>query len=468
MTRSREGLWEALQDWRLRGRLWAHVPAHRGGAGAPVSGRSLLDLRLDATELPELDDLSQPTGVIAAAQKRAAAYYGAAAAHFLVGGVTAGLQAAILATVGPGETLVLPRTAHRSVLAGLILTGARPRFVWPVLDPTFGLPLGVLPDVWSEALPGATAVLTVDPSYHGVATDIKALAEAAHAQGLPLIVDAAHGATFGQEPSLPASALAQGADIVVLGLHKSGGSPTQTALLLVQGELVDRDRLRESLNLIQTSSPSYVLLAGLDLTVRWWPTAGKRSLRRSLETARVLRERSPWPVFAPQLGANGVSGWDPTRLTLRVSVGGWEGPAALERLRELGVEPEYADLENVLFCLGLGAGRREGERLRRAWEELGYRGPALDPPRAPTAWPVAVLGPREAHFARAEEIPLAGASGRILARSLVPYPPGSPVLYPGEVLSLDWEQYLRELLRKGRTVRGLGSGETVRVVSDGG
>lgn len=463
----RAPLYEALADYVARHPVVFHVPGHKQGRGAPPALRAALGeqgLALDLTEAPGLDDLHAPAGCIAEAQALAAAAFGAGRSHFLVGGTTAGLHALILAACRPGDTILVPRHAHRSVLGGLILAGARPHYLRPDVDPDLDLPLGVAPSELAAALgaaPGARAVLLVHPTYHGVPAALPDLIALAHGRGLPVLVDEAHGAHFAFHPALPISALQAGADATVQSLHKTGGSLTQSSLLhLGQHSRLDPQRVQDMLRLVQSTSPSYLLLASLDLARRELALNGREQWERALATAAHARRRLGLVVWD-------VPGADPTRLVLDVRRWRLSGPAAAAQLWRQGVAVELAGQQYVLVILGPTDGPAEVERLAAALDGLeAADGQVLRP--GPPPWPEVILTPREAFLSEQEPVALAQARGRIAAELVAPYPPGIPVLAPGERITADVITYLCRCRSAGLHLQGpadpaLG---TIRVVRE--
>lgn len=450
---SRTPLFAALKAYAARVRAPLHVPGHKMGRGAPAEWREFLGpnaLAIDLTEAPGLDDLHAPEGVIAEAQELAARAFGAWRSYFLVGGTTAGLHALILAACRPGEAIAVPRNAHRSVLGALILAGARPRWVRVAFDPELGIATGpVLPSL-KEALPGAAAAVLVHPTYYGITGDTAAAIDLIHRAGLPALVDEAHGAHFPFHPSLPPPALQLGADGVVQSLHKTGGSLTQSSLChLGHGSRIAPERLQEMLRLVQTTSPSYLLMASLDLARRELALAGRAAWDRTLELAWEARRRID---AIPGLRVRPTD--DPTKLLIDVRGRGTSGFRAAEWLwEEAGVAVEAAGLTYLLAVLSPGDSREEIECLVAGLERLPAEGgvPAL-PPEPP--WPEVVLPPREAYLARKERVPLHQAEGRVAAELVAPYPPGIPVVAPGERLTREVLDYLRHAVRAGWHLQG--------------
>lgn len=448
-----------------------HVPGHRQGRAAPGALRRLIGpgLRADLTEAPGLDDLHAPAGAIERAHRLLARAFGAGASFFLVGGTTAGIQALLLAAGPPGSRVVVPRHSHRSVLAGLVLAGHEPVYVRPTYDPDLDLPLGVPPAALDQALaacPGAVAVLAVHPTYHGVPAQVAELAAVAHRHGVPLLVDEAHGAHFAFHPALPEAALAAGADASVQSLHKTGGSLTQSSVLhLAAGSPLPPDRVRELLALVQSSSPSYLLMVSLDLARRDLALYGRARWERALETAARVR-RAVGRIRG--LRVPEIPGADPTRILVDVRGRKLSGPQAARALWRRGVAVELAGPGYVLLVLGPGTGRDDVARLLAALADLpeGRRAPERlgEPP-----WPQVALPPREALLGPRRRVPLRDARGQVAAEAVIPYPPGIPAVAPGEVLTPEVLEYLARLRRAGAHLQGASDPrlESVAVVDQG-
>ena len=311
---------DALIHCATRQNAAFYTPGHKRGQGITDRHRQLFGdaaFRTDLPELPELDNLFAPEGVILQAQQLAAAAFGAEQTWFLANGSTCGIEAAILATCGPGDKLILPRNVHSSAISGLILSGAIPVYVQPSYSGQWGISLGVSPSTIEAALvahPDVKAVLIVSPTYQGVCSDLRAIAHLTHTYDIPLIVDEAHGPHFAFHPDLPDSALSTGADIAVQSTHKVLSAFTQAAMLQVQGDRIDRIRLSQSLQLTQSTSPSYLLLGSLDAARYQMATAGKELMSKTLAIAERARRE------VKQLsGLNVLHSDDRTRLSVDVS-----------------------------------------------------------------------------------------------------------------------------------------------------
>ncbi|MBT9317532.1 aminotransferase class I/II-fold pyridoxal phosphate-dependent enzyme [Leptothoe spongobia] len=418
-----------------------YTPGHKGGHGISQLHRAVFGddiFRVDVPELPELDDLFAPESVILEAQCLAAQAFGAEQTWFLVNGSTCGIEAALLATCGPGDRVIVPRNAHQSVLSGLILSGAMPVWIAPVYSSDWQLFLGMRADEIAAALqryPGVKAVVVVSPTYEGVCSDIEAIANVVHGYGVPLIVDAAHGPHFAFHEGLPPSALSSGADVVIHSAHKVLAAFTQAALLHVQGDRCDRARLSQALRMTQSSSPSYLLLGSLDAARHQMANQGQGLMEQTLTLAQLARQQlhaSPLPVL--DVGDGGVFQQDLTRLTVDVSAMDTTGFAADTWLHERGVTAELPTLHQLTFIVSLGNSAADIERLVQGLRQL----PATGRAAKSQLWldmPMAGVSPRDAFFAPTEVCAIEHAIGRLSADTVCIYPPGIPNLMPGEPIT---------------------------------
>lgn len=449
-------LFDALQEYARRTPAIFHVPGHKQGRWAPAEWRQLLGpqaLGIDLTEAPGLDDLHAPEGVIAQAQALAADAFGAAASHFLVGGTTAGIQALLLTACQPGDTVLVPRHAHRSILGGLIMAGLKPAWIQPDWADGLDIALGLSPAAIRQAIadhPGARALVLVHPTFYGVASSLQESIRAAHDAGLIVVTDEAHAAHFSFAPGMPVPALRAGVDGTVQSLHKTGGSLTQSAIChLAQNSQLGAPRLQEMLRLVQTTSPSYLLMASLDVARRHLVQQGAAQWATAVETANQLRERlgalafpTPYPYVQ-----------DPTKLVIDTRPLGLTGFAAANQLWEQGIAVESAGYGFILAVITPGDRPSELERFERAVQGLRAEGPAPGYLGRP---PVseALQTPREAYLGRKEPVPLASAVGRMAAEMVAPYPPGIPVLVPGERITADTLAYLGRAVETGHHLQG--------------
>lgn len=484
-------LLERLHSVAQRQRAAFHTPGHKQGQGASTLLVKLLEdgiLRADLPELPELDNLFAPEAVIQQAQALAAEAFGAEQTWFLANGSTCGIEAAVLATCNPGDRLILPRNVHQSAIAALILSGAVPIWVEPDYDSAWNLASCVSPMTIRTALdahPDAKAVLVVSPTYHGICGDLASIAQIAHERHVPLLVDEAHGAHFAFHPDLPCSALAAGADLTVQSIHKTLSSLTQSAMLHVQGVRIDRDRLSKALQLVQSTSPSYLLLASLDAARQQMATEGYALMQHTLQLAdhaKMQLKQIPELAVLTSDRARPTSGFfalDPTRLTADVTGLGISGFAADQILdQDFNVTAELPGLTCLTFILTLGNTLEDVDRLVVAFQtvaksqasgvkqQISKRAPVLFAPALRPLSYVPSLSPREAFFSTTVTLPARESVNQISAELVCPYPPGIPVLLPGEVTTSDAICYLQEILANGGILSGCAdpSLDTLKVV----
>jgi lysine decarboxylase len=380
-------------------------------------------------------------GVLADAEARAARLWDAHTCRFSVGGSTHGNQALALAVARPGDSVIVSRTLHRSLLLGFVLAGLVPVWVRPEVDPDDGLPRGV-PVAGVEAAlaahPEVRAVFVGDPSYVGTLSDVHALAEVAHGHGIPVVVDAAWGAHFGFHDALPAHALALGADALVTSAHKMLPAYSQAALVLARTDRIDRDRLDRAFEATHTTSPAGAILASVDAARALLERDGERILGRLVETVAAARRRLGAIDGLRILSGPGV---DPTKLVLGLAGTGADGVAVERDLIAAGMPVEMADRDTIAAIVTMADPRATVDAFVDAVAASidRRRGPARGA-AVGAAWavePVMVLPPRDAFFASPERVDIAAAIGRVSAELVAPYPPGIPVLAPGELVTED-------------------------------
>ncbi len=424
---------EALQK-QLPSRHRFHVPAH---CVLPHQYWS----RYDLTELPGLDYLYQPRGCIAAAQELAASVFRAGKTFFLVNGSSAGLIASILAFCRPGETLLLGRNSHRSVAAGLILSGARPKFI-PVAEGPAGIPLNIKIADAARALKcsaAARGLLVTSPNYWGVGSALTALTALLQQRGIPLLVDEAHGGHFIFHEAFPVSAARAGATLWVNSGHKTLGALTPGAYLHVRENIPEMRKLEEALSMLQTASPPYPVLLSLDLARGWLEKCGHSAFNAALETAiKLKRAISESRVFQclEQQELPPEMQLDPLRLTIYWHRFPLTGYQLCELLHERGIEIEMAGTAYIVAMVHPGLSADAATSLLRALQDLEKRFGTGSPIRPPDPYPLPalILTPREAATAKTRMVPLREAAGLIAAQLVTPFPPGVPVLYPGELI----------------------------------
>ena len=480
---------DALVSYADRNPGRVHVPGHKGGPGADPALREAIGDRALRLDIPSgiegIDVGPDPYATpFQLSQRLAAEAWGARRSWFLMNGGSNGNHAICLALAHGGGRVIVQRNVHSSMIDGLILSGLRPRFVAPELDPELGVPHCLTPESLDRALeaePEAAAVIVVSPTYFGAVADIAALAEVAHGRGIPLVCDEAWGAHLRFSSKLPASALESGADVVLSSTHKIAGSITQSAILHVGhcGDRVDDLIVDRSVTLVESTSPNALLTASLDATRRQAAIHGEELLGETVESLARLRERiravPGLDVLDERIvGRGGVHAYDPTRLVVDVRGLGATG----HRVAHVVLEQDDINLElfaeNVVVAVfGIGeraevTGARLVDALEHAAERIGEEEHEPLPPFAePPPWGPTVLSPREAFLGGHEIVPFDDAEGRIVAESLAAYPPGVPNVLPGEVLTRPTLDYIAETVAQGGLVRGASdrSLQTIRVVA---
>src|SRR3954463_15566137 len=463
---------DAVVAYGFRGPGRFHVPGHKGGEGADPGLRQAIGDNALLIDIPQdihgIDLGPEPTPYQQAEQLAADAH-GAARTWFLTNGATQGNHALALALAPLGSRVVVQRNSHASLVDGLVLSGGLPAFVAPEYDDELGMAHGVKAESLSAVLerhPDAAAAFVVSPTYYGMAADVAGCAEVAHAAGVPLVVDQAWGPHFGFHPDLPPGALSQGADAALTSTHKIVGSLTQSAMLHVAPTgRIDPARVARTVRLSRSTSPSALLMSSLDAARRQLAVHGEALLHDTLAASRRVREllaRTPDGAGVGEGlgGPPGVAGWDPLRLVLDVRQTGLSGYAVAEALRDAyDVQPELATHATLVFILGMGQPVPDLDRLAGDVDETVKRvtrpgtGQALVRSTASLLHET-VVSPREAFLGASERVPVDDAVDRVSAESIAGYPPGIPALLPGERITAEVVDYLRELVAAGARLHG--------------
>lgn len=449
-------------------RVSFHVPGHKYGQAQQRGGYSPDPCYgLDTTEIPGTDNLHDPEEMILAAQERASGFYRSRESFYLVNGSTSGVLAMLLAALNPGDKVLMGRDCHQSAFHGAWLAQAEIVWLMPAYDDSTLMNLGIGTETVRQALeahPDAKALLVTYPTYFGLCTDLQAVAALCRARGVLLLVDEAHGAHLPLSPSLPMTALAAGADLCVQSTHKTLPALTQSAMLHVGSGRVDRERLRWMLRMVQTSSPSYLLMRSLDQAVALATDWGPGEMERLLADIDRLQERlAPVPDLLSGrqtwCGRGAVVAADPTKLILKGPALGLSGPALSEALRGFGIQMELSTPWYTLGVATIGNGSADIRSLGDALLQLAATAPqglaALPEPLALPELPDRVMSWRNAAARPRETVSLSECIGRTAAAMVTPYPPGIPVLMPGERITESAAVYLEACLRTGISVIGL-------------
>jgi arginine/lysine/ornithine decarboxylase len=470
----RTPLFDALVALAEAKKVSFHTPGHKSGKGISTRFRKFVGSKIftiDLTTLDEVDCLQKPVGVIKEAQELAAEAHGADRSFFLVNGTTVGNHAMVLSTVRPGDEVLVARNAHKSILAGIVLSGATPRFFLPSFDPELGIAANVSAEAAQAAMrvfPRARVVALTSPNYYGIAADTPTIIAAAKRHGRVVIVDEAHGPHLHFHPALPPSAVDAGADLAVQSTHKIVGGMTQASMLHATGTGVDPERVAGVLQMLQSTSPSYILMASLDLARMQMATEGRKLLGKAIELAEEARARINRIPGLRCLDATQVKEWgdlslDVTKLTISVTDLGLTGYAASGLLNtEFDIQVEMADLFNLLVIVSIGDRRDDLDRLVRGLESLAHRRQAsgAGSPRPLALIPPLqearlVCSPRDAYFGPHAYVPLSEAGGRVSCDIVTVYPPGIPILVPGEQITRDAVEYLEFLGGHGARIDGV-------------
>lgn len=446
-----------------------HMPGHKNGRLFDrfnyKNFKEMLPY-LDTTEIPGTDNLHNPKEIIKKAQLKASEIFNCEETFFLVNGSTAGIYSMIMAATSPGDMLIVNRNCHQSVINAMILGNCSPIFINPEMDIHQGFALGITPDKVEAALkahPEAKAVIITYPTYHGVACDLKKIAETVHKYDKILLVDEAHGAHLGLSDKLPPTALACGADAVVQSTHKTLPAFTQSAMLHIQGSRIDREKLRFMLKLHQSSSPSYLLMASLDLALMIYDTQGKYLMESLLELVEDFNFKANKQgilcTHKHTVGHGGIYAIDPTKLWLSLQHKNITGYQLDKRLREeYAIQMELSNFYGTLAIATIGNIRGDFDRLLRAMEAISKipgNTKLKDLPPFTFRVPEAAYSPRQAVYMPKRQIPLEESEGCVSGEYVIPYPPGIPLLVPGEVINHEIVQYIKIMLKEGMEIIGL-------------
>ena len=459
-------MYEALETFRNMRVVPFDVPGHKRGRGNPELTRFLGQqcVGIDVNSMKPLDNLCHPISVIHEAEDLAADAFGAEHAFLMVGGTTSAVQSMVLAVCKQGDEIILPRNVHRSVINALVLCGAIPVYVNPDVDKRIGISLGMQREKVRKAIeehPNAVAVFVNNPTYYGVCSDLRAIVDMAHEAGMLCLADEAHGTHFYFGENLPVSAMAAGADMSSVSMHKRGGSLTQSSFLLA-GPNVNEGYIRQIINLTQTTSASYLLMSSLDISRRNLALRGKRIFEQVCEMANYAREEinqiGGYYAFGKELiNGDSVFDFDPTKLSVHTLDLGLAGIEVYDILRDdYDIQIEFGDLGNILAYLSIGDRVQDLERLVSALAEIRrlFKKDPTGMLSQEYIEPDVVLSPQNAFYSKKVSLPLEQTLGRICAEFVMCYPPGIPVLAPGEKVTDEILQYIGYAKEKGCSMTG--------------
>ena len=466
MDQNRVPLLEGLERIRRQRLVPFDVPGHKRGKGNPELTEFLGEqcLSVDVNSMKALDNLCHPVSIIREAEELAAEAFGAAHAFFMVGGTTSAVQAMILSVVKRGDEIILPRNVHQSVIHALVLCGAVPVYINPEANARLGIPLGMSVSEVQRTIaahPNAKAILVNNPTYYGICSDIRKIVQLAHAAGMLVLADEAHGTHFYFGEELPVSAMAAGADLAAVSMHKSGGSLTQSSLLLCAAS-VNAGYVRKIINLTQTTSGSYLLLSSLDISRRNLALRGPEIFRKVMRMAAYAREEinaiGDYYAYSRELiNGDSIYDFDATKLSVNTLQLGLAGIEVYDLLRdEFGIQIEFGDLGNILAYISVGDKNKSIERLISALIEIRrlYRRENKTLWQSEYIHPEVVCSPQEAFYAEKVCLPLEQCAGQVCTEFVMCYPPGIPILAPGERVTRELIDYIRYAREKGCTLTG--------------
>jgi len=465
-SQDRAPVLEALEKFKTMRIVPFDVPGHKRGRGNPELTEFLGErcLSVDVNSMKMLDNLCHPVSAIRDAEELAAEAFGAAHAFFMVGGTTSAVQAMVLTACKRGDKIILPRNVHRSVINAMILCGAIPVYVNPQMDHTLGISLGMRVSDVEKAIrenPEAKAIFVNNPTYYGICSDIASITELAHAHGMLLLADEAHGTHFYFNDKLPLAAMHAGADMAAVSMHKSGGSLTQSSLLLI-GPQVHAGYVHQIINLTQTTSGSYLLMSSLDISRRNLALHGQETFDKVIAQVEYARDEvnaiGDYYAYSKELiNGDSIFDFDVTKLSIFTRPIGLAGIEVYDILRDdYDIQTEFGDIANLLAYVSIGDRPKEIERLVAALSEIrrNYRKNPSGMLKAEYISPKVICGPQKAFYAGKEALPIAETAGRVCSEFVMCYPPGIPILAPGELITEEILDYIRYAKKKGCSMTG--------------
>ncbi|MDR4886654.1 aminotransferase class I/II-fold pyridoxal phosphate-dependent enzyme [Fredinandcohnia sp. QZ13] len=471
MSQNETPLFTGLVEHAKKNPTQFHIPGHKKGAGIDPEFRNFIGdnaLSIDLINIGPLDDLHQPKGIIKQAQDLAAEAFGADHTFFSVQGTSGAIMTMVMAVCGPGDKIIVPRNVHKSVMSAIVFSGAVPIFIHPEIDNKLGISHGITTDSVEKALeqhPDAKGLLVINPTYFGIAADLKRIVDIAHSYDVPVLVDEAHGVHIHFHEGLPLSAMQAGADMAATSVHKLGGSMTQSSILNVKEGLVSSNRVQSILSMLTTTSTSYLLLASLDVARKRLVTEGHDLIEKTILLANYIRDKineieKLYCVGREILGSKATFDLDPTKLIISVKDLGITGSDAEVWLREkYNIEVEMSDLYNILCIITPGDSQKEADLLIEALANLSdevshFFESRIVPEVLLPDIPVLALSPRDAFYSETEVVPFEESAGRVIAEFVMVYPPGIPIFIPGEIITEENLTYIQTNIEAGLPVQG--------------
>ena len=466
LDQNRVPIVEALARVRDSGMVHFDVPGHKGGRGnKPLRDFLGADcIRTDMNSMKALDNLCHPVSVIREAEELLADAFGAAHAFLMVGGASSCVEAMVMSVCKAGDKIIMPRNVHRSAINALVICGAIPVYVDPGANQRLGIPLGMSVEDVEKAIlahPEAKAVLVNNPTYYGVCADLKGIIQLAHAHGMKVLCDEAHGTHLYFGDNLPMAGMRAGVDMAAVSMHKSGGSLTQSSVLLT-GPDMDPGHVRQIINLTQTTSASYLLLASLDLSRRNLALRGRESFGKVVKMAEYAREEinniGGYYAYGKELiDGRSVFDFDVTKLCVYTKNMGLTGIEVYDLMRdEYDIQIEFGDIGNIMAYISIGDRLQDIERLVGALADIKrlYQGDAGALAYVDSVQPDVVCSPQVSFYAEKESLPIRETAGRVCGEFVMCYPPGIPILAPGEQITEDIIDHILYAREKGCSLQG--------------
>lgn len=462
----RAPIYEALETFKKKRVVPFDVPGHKRGRGNPelVSLLGEKCVGLDVNSMKPLDNLCHPVSVIREAEELTAEAFGAENAFLMVGGTTSAVQAMILSTCKAGDKIILPRNVHKSALNAMVLCGAIPVYVNPEVNSKLGISLGMEVRQVEQAIeenPDAKAVLVNNPTYYGICSDLRSIVKAAHEKGMKVLTDEAHGTHLYFGKNLPISGMVAGADMSAISMHKSGGSLTQSSILLTN-KGVNADYVRQIINLTQTTSASYLLLSSLDISRRNLALRGEESFAKVAQMAEYARQEinsiGGYYAYGRDLVNGGsIYDYDVTKLSIYTLDIGLAGIEVYDLLRdEYDIQIEFGDICNILAYISIGDRLQDIERLVGALEDIKrlYSKDKTGLLSGEYVNPQVVASPQQAFYSPKKAVAIKDSVGCISGEFVMCYPPGIPILAPGELITEEITEYILYAKEKGCSMQG--------------
>ena len=474
MNQDKTPIIEALELFNSTSPEYFCIPAHHTGKGIDKRLQNLIGkdiFKYDLTETPITDDLHAPESAILEAQQLAAHLFETAHTFFLINGTTCANEAMILSATNEGDKILVARNCHKSVLAGLILSGTDPIYIMPKTNKDLGLWREIdVQDVQEafEKNPDIKAFILTSPTYYGISSDIKKIASICHSHNASLLVDEAHGAHFIFSNGLPPCAIQSGADLAAQSTHKTLGSMTQSSMLHFNSKLIDISKVNAALKLVQSTSPSYILMASLDAARHNFAINGESLIKNAIDVAKYIRDNLNNLNGIMCIGEEDFKDYDLTRIVFNINgISGFDVQEIL--FNEYNICTEMADEKYVIAIVSFADSKKEADNLISAVKLISTntsRKNHLCKWEVPIVPPKA-MAPRKAYFSKTTSTPIDDCVGKTSAEAISPYPPGIPVIYPGEIITEEIYEYIKNAIDSNQHIHGFSdnSMKTIKTVS---